>query len=227
MLSEKLFNELKERVATELKECPGHNIDHVLRVYNLALKIAEGEGEVDWEVLQTATLLHDIGGSRETSDPTGATDHAVESAKMAAPILTEAGFSATKIKHVQECIVSHRYKTNSVPQTIEAKILFDADKLDALGAIGIARVFVWTGKNKASIYKKVDLDKYIQENLGGSIKGRIQDKTLHSPQIDFETKTKFLPDKLFTVKGREIGQERMKFYKDFLDRLEREINGEL
>jgi uncharacterized protein len=161
------------------------------------------------------------------ADSTGATDHAVESAKMAAPILTEAGFSLEKIKHVQECIVSHRYKTNNIPQTLEAKILFDADKLDALGAIGIARVFVWTGKNKANIYKKVDLDKYIQDNLGGSIKGRIQDKTLHSPQIDFETKTKYLPDKLFTAKGKEIGQERMKFYKDFLDRLEREINGEL
>ncbi|MFA5754313.1 MAG: HD domain-containing protein [Patescibacteria group bacterium] len=230
MLDEKIFAQLKERVSEELKECPGHDINHVMRVYNLALTIAEGEGEVNWEVLQAATLLHDIGGARETADPTGKTDHAVESARMAGPILTEAGFSPEKIKHVQECIVSHRYKTDNEPQTLEAKILFDADKLDALGAIGLARAFIWIGKNKGNIYKKLnptELDQYIKDNLSGSIRGRIQDKTLHSPQIEFETKTKYLPDKLYTTKGRAVGQGRMEYYRDFLDRLEREVKGEL
>jgi len=227
MLNDDLFNKLKSRVTEELKECSAHNIDHVMRVYNLALKIAQGEGEVDWEVLQIATLLHDIGGAKEIADPTGKTDHAVESAKMAVPILVELGFSAAKIKHIQECIVSHRYKTEAKPQTLEAKILFDADKLDALGAIGIARVFAWISKNKASLYKKVNLEDYIQTNLGGSISGRIQDKSLHSPQIEFETKIKYIPDKLYTQKGKEIGQERLKYYQEFLNRLEREINGEL
>ncbi|MFH1325998.1 MAG: HD domain-containing protein [Candidatus Falkowbacteria bacterium] len=93
------FNKIKELVEEELKECPGHNIDHVMRVYNLCLHIAEYE-DVNLEVLQIAALLHDIGGAKETSDPTGKTDHAVESAKMAEPILKDINFSEEKIKHI-------------------------------------------------------------------------------------------------------------------------------
>ena len=72
-----------------------------------------------------------------------------------------------------------------------------------------------------------NIEKYIDENLGGKINGRIQDKTKHSPQIEFETKLKFLITKLHTEKAKEVCKERIEFYKSFLDRLKREINGEL
>ena len=123
-----------------------------MRVYNLCVKLAEGLPDVDFEVLEFAALLHDIGGQKEIQDKTGKTDHALVGAEMAAPILKEFGFSAEKINNIQDCIISHRYKTENQHETIEAKILFDADKLDAIGAIGVARAFVWVGNNKAGYY---------------------------------------------------------------------------
>ncbi|PKL72243.1 phosphohydrolase [Candidatus Kuenenbacteria bacterium HGW-Kuenenbacteria-1] len=202
-------------------------MNHIIRVYNLALNIAKHESNVDMDILQPAILLHDIGGHKEMSDPSGKTDHAIESAKMAEPILKNLNFTVEQIKHIQDCIISHRYKTENKPKTIEAKILFDSDKLDAIGAIGVARAFCWIGKNNANIYKKVNLDEYIKENMNGKTNGRIQDKTKHSPQIEFEVKTKFIIDKLFTKTAKEICKERILFFENFLNRMEREINGGL
>ncbi|HUD09104.1 MAG TPA: hypothetical protein VMQ48_03385, partial [Candidatus Saccharimonadales bacterium] len=92
----------------------------------------------------------------------------------------------------------------------------------------IARGLAWIGKNNAYIFRKVNLKKYVKENLaGGKLGGRIKDKTLHSPQMDFETKLKFIPEKLYTKKAQQIGKERLKYTKDFLIRLEREIIAKL
>jgi uncharacterized protein len=228
-MTEEVFQKIRECAENEIKGTTdaGHDMNHVMRVYNLALTIAKNEKDVDLEVLQAAALLHDIGGHKEMSDPTGRTDHAIVSAEMSEPILAKLGFAGGKIKYIQDCIISHRYKTENKPTTIEAKILFDADKLDSLGAIGVARAFIWIEKNHANIYKKVDIDEYIKENMNGKINGRIQDKSKHSPQIEFEVKTKFLIDKLYTETAKKICQERFEFFKNFLERLEREINGEI
>ncbi len=218
------FQKIKEIVAKELS-CSAHDMEHVLRVYNLALRLAEGDN-VDKDVLRAATLLHDIARVKEDRDSSGKTDHAVLGAKMAGPILRKLDFSKKQIRHIQECIISHRYRTGHKAKSREAQILFDADKLDALGAIGVARTFVWVGKNKAKIYNNVDIEKYIKENLGRSPEGRIKDKTKHSPQIEFETKLKFVVDRLYTEKAREIGRKRLAFLKKFLERLEKELVGE-
>lgn len=219
------FQKIKEAVEKELS-CSAHSMDHVMRVYNLSLHLAENEN-VDLDVLKASALLHDIARVKEDNDPTGNTDHAILSSKMVVPILRELGFSEEKIKHVQNCIISHRYRTGNEPKTKEAQILFDADKLDTLGAIGIARSFVWVGRNNAKIYANVDIEEYIKDNLGGKTNGRIQDKTKHSPQIEFETKLKFLMKKLHTDKAKEVCKERLEFYKSFLNRLEKEVKGEL
>jgi len=191
------------------------------------LHLAKGE-KVDLEVLKAAALLHDISKAKDYDDKTGAADHAVEGAKMAGPILKKLGFDEDKIKHIQDCIISHRYKTDNQPGTLEAKILFDADKLEAIGAIGVARAFIWIGKNNGKMYYKPEnLDEYIKKNLGGKINGKIKDRTIHSPQIEYETKVKFILDKLYTKKAKEIGGERKKYFEDFLNRLEKEIEGEI
>ncbi len=223
---EEKFEKIKEIVKKELAFCSAHNFDHVMRVYNLAVKISENEN-VDMEVVRVAALMHDIAGKKENDDPTGKIDHATEGAKMAEPILRELGFSEEKIKHIQDCIVSHRYRTENKPKTIEAKIVFDADKLETVGAIGLARAFVWIGTNKAHIYRKVDIDEYAKENLGGKINGRVKDKTKHSPQINWETKDKYILDFLHTDKAKEIARERKVFTEQFFERLEKEINGEM
>ena len=197
-----------------------------MRVYNLALYLAENE-DVDLDVIKAAALLHDIGGKKEVDDPTGKTDHAIESAKMAEPILNNLGYSKDKIKHIQNCIISHRYRTENKPQTKEAKTVFDADKLETVGAIGIARAFVWVGRNNANIYKKADIIEYAKENLGGKINGRIQDKTKHSPQINWETKDKHILNYLYTEKAKQVAKDRMIFSENFFKRLENEINGKM
>lgn len=205
-------------------DCSAHNMDHVMRVYNLAMKLAKNE-KVDMEVIQIAVLLHDIGGIKERNDKTGRTCHAVESAKMARNFIKKLGYSQDKIDHISDCIISHRYRTENKPKTLEAKIVFDADKLETVGAIGLTRAFVWVGKNRAHIYKKVNINQYAKENLCGKKNGRIQDRTKHSPQINWETKDKYVVDYLYTDKAKKIAKKRMEFSKKFFDKLEREIKG--
>ena len=181
---------------------------------------------MDLEVVQAAVLLHDIGGPSERKDKTGKTDHAVISAQIAEPFLRELGYSEEKIKHIINCIISHRYRTDNQPQTLEAKIVFDADKLETAGAIGIARAFTWVGRNNAHIYREVDdIKAYAKENLNGKINGRIQDKSKHSPQINWETKDKYILDYLYTEKAKSIARGRRQFFQEFLNKLKREING--
>lgn len=219
------FAKIKESVDKELS-CSAHSMDHVMRVYNTC-KLLAADSNADYDVLLPAALLHDIARVKEDNDSTGKTDHAVVSAQMAGPILTGLGYSPETISKITHCILAHRYRTGHTPQTTEAKILFDADKLDSIGAIGIARSFVWVGRNNAGIYRKPDMDVYTQENLGGKANGRIQDKTKHSPQIEYETKTKFLIEKMHLPKSKEVCMERLAFYKSVLDRLEKEVKGEL
>ncbi len=219
------LQKLKDIAEKELSFCPAHDINHVMRVYNLAVTIAEKE-DADMDVVRAGALLHDIGGAKEDRDRTGQTDHAIEGAKMAYSILKDLDYPEDKIKHIQDCIRTHRFRSESRPETIEAKIIFDADKLETVGAIGIARAFSWVGKNNAQIYKKTNIDEYVKENLGGKINGRIKDKSKHSVQINYETKEKFIVDAIHTKGGKEIAKERLEFFKMFLDRLEKEIDGQ-
>jgi uncharacterized protein len=205
-------------------KCSAHNMDHVNRVYNNALKISKGE-KVDMKVVKIAILLHDVGGFKEMNSKSGKFDHAVESAKIARPFLRKLGYPEKKIEHICNSIVTHRYRTGNKPETKEAQVVFDSDKLETIGAIGIARQFVWVGKNSAHIFRKMDIEKYAKENLGGKTGGRIQDKSKHSPQLEWETKNKYIFGKLYTKKAKEIAQKRMKFSEMFLKKLEREIKG--
>jgi uncharacterized protein len=206
--------------------CSAHNMEHVMRVYNMAMKIAKAEKNVDMEVLQAATLLHDIARDREDRDKTGKICHARESAKMCVPILAGLGFSKDKIKKIQNCIVAHRFKTNRRPINIEEKILFDADKLDSLGAIVIVRAGMWMGRHNCSIFPKMSLAEYAKLNLvGGKLGGRIKDASLHNIFYEHEIKDKKLPGLMYTKAAKKIANERLKFTNDFLRRLKQEARG--
>ncbi|MCK9186869.1 HD domain-containing protein [Candidatus Gracilibacteria bacterium] len=213
-------------IAGKMMSCSAHDCDHVDRVYNLCLMLAKGQ-KVDLQVLEIAALLHDIGREAEHNDKTGKIDHAKVGAQMAEKILKDLGVDDEKIECVKECILSHRFRGKILPKSLEAKILFDADKLDTLGAIGIARSYVWVGKNNAKIYTDRDLNSYVNENIEGGVFGRIKDKTKHSPQIEFDLKFGKIKEKLFTKKAKKIATQRTKFYSDFLKRLEKEIKGKL
>ena len=208
---------------------PAHDINHVMRVYNLCLKLAEHEPNVDSDVLRSSALLHDIARTREDGKGHShvlAVDHAALGAEMSAEILRKFGYSEEKIRDIKHCIAAHRFRGSNKPKTIEAKILSDADKLDVLGAIGIARSYTIGGENGQKIYSNVPLRKYIRENLaGGKAEGRIIDPSKHASNLEFETKFRHIPDKLYTLKAKEIANERLRFMKEFFERLKREIDG--
>ena len=212
-----------------MKGCDaGHDINHALRVYDLCLKLSQGLKGIDLEVLQLAALLHDIGGLKELKDKTGKVCHARESAKMARKILENLKYSEEKIKKVIHCILAHRNRTRVMPETQEAEILFDSDKLDALGALGVARSYIWIGKNNAKIYSNMPLKKYIRENIvGGKLNGRIKDKSKHNPFFEFELKLKRLPQRLHTRKAKSMARERLSYMASFFKRLKKEVAGEI
>ena len=226
---EEKYQKIKKIAEEVLKGCDaGHDINHALRVYDFCRQLAKGEKDINLEVLQLAALLHDIGGLRELKDKTGKVCHARESAKMAQKILKNLKYPQEKIDKVIHCILSHRHRTGVKPETKEAKILFDADKLDALGALGVARAYIWIGKNNAKIYSHMSLKRYIRENIvGGKLNGRVKDKSKHNPFFEFELKLKRLPKKLYTPKAKKIARERLSYMTSFFDRLKKEVAGKI
>lgn len=201
--------------------CSAHNLDHVMRVHNLCILLAKYEENVDLEILIPAALLHDIARVEESEDKTGKTDHAVLGGEIAADILKTLGYEKLKIEKIKHCIITHRFRTGNEPETIEAKILFDADKLDAIGAVGIARSFMLSGQYGQRLVLNKSIDKYLADNTVEN--GRIKDNSKHTPFIEYEIKYKKIPDKLYTNKAKEIGNDRLKFMGEFFDRLKSEV----
>jgi len=125
-------------------------------------------------------------------------DHAKEGAKIARRFLTSLKYP--KVDEVVHAIEAHRFSRPPDPRTLEAKILSDADKLDAIGAIGVARVFMYSGEH------------------GRDIEFSIK---------HFEEKILKLRDLVYTHTAKKLAEERHKFVEEFVDRLVREIEGEL
>jgi uncharacterized protein len=142
--------------------------------------------------------------------------------------LTKLGYPQEKIADIKHCIASHRFRGENPPRTIEAKILSDADKLDVLGATGIARAFTIGGENGQRIYSETPVDEYVRENLAdGKPDGRIVVPSRHSANLEFETKFRHIPDRLYTQKATARALERLEYMKQFFERLKKEIDGQL
>lgn len=129
-----------------------HDADHIYRVLSKALQIAKNY-DVNYDILVAACLLHDIGRAAQFADPTIC--HAEFGSEMAYKFLLELGWSQENCRQVKHCILTHRFRNDLPPETIEAKILFDADKLDVCGALGIARTLQYEGKMNYSIHEFV------------------------------------------------------------------------
>ncbi|WP_346928764.1 HD domain-containing protein [Clostridium sp.] len=210
-------------IVQEKLTCSAHNLDHVFRVYNLCLLIAKHEEEVDLEILIPSALLHDIARVEESKDKTGKLDHAILGSEIAEDILRKLQYEEEKIQRIKHCIIAHRFRTGNEPNTVEAKILFDSDKLDAIGAIGIARTFMLSGQFGQRLTVKEPLNEYMECNTVEN--GRLKDVSKHTPFIECEVKFKKIPDKLYTKKAKEIGKERLKFMEEYFNRLQLEIEG--
>ena len=126
---------------------PVHGYDHIQRVYRMAERLAIAEG-ANLEIVRAAALLHDAEGPL-TGD--ARKEHQLASAEFARQILKTEGWQEDQITEVQHCIRAHRFRDDrEQPETIEAKVLFDADKLDAIGAIGAVRVIAYAVPRQAA-----------------------------------------------------------------------------
>ena len=121
-----------------------HGFDHVLRVFHMAERLSLAEN-ADIEIVRAAALLHDAQGSETEGGDMGRLNHHYTSAEFARQVLETEGWSEDRIQEVLHCIRAHRFRDQSEqPQTIEAQVLFDADKLDAIGAIGVSRALAYS-----------------------------------------------------------------------------------
>lgn len=233
-----------QQIAEKELASSAHNMEHVMRVRDLCMLLAaaesrenlerkrkglaKGEADVDMDVLEAAVLLHDIARAKEDKDSSGNIDHAILGSVMAEKILRDNGYPEEKIKKVVRCIARHRFRGGNEPQTKEEKILFDADKLDILGAIGIARLFMVAGEYEEKTYSDVNMDEYVKGNfVGGKLNGRIKNTSRHSPNLEFDTKIIYIPKRLYTQKAKEIAQERLEYMRGFFERLQKEVQGNI
>ena len=209
------LEEIKEIVKKELYNVNScHEWEHTERVYNLTMHIGKIEG-ADLEILALASLLHDI-GRKEQDESRGKIDHAIRGAEMAKEILEKRGLNEKEVQKICHCIEAHRSKNSTVPETLEAKVLYDADKLDAIGAIGIGRAFSFAGHIGAKVHNKgVDLSK--TETYS------IEDTAWR----EYELTLKFIKNKMFTDEGKRLAEERHNFMEQFFDRLNKEVDGSL
>lgn len=217
---EEKYIEIFNYVKGELS-CSAHNMDHVLRVYKTCLEIAETEDNVDMDVLVPSALLHDIARVRESEDTSGTIDHSLLGAEMAGTFLKTINFNDNLIEKITHCIKAHRYRTGNLPETIEAKILFDADKLDAIGAVGVARCLMLSGQHGQRLTNHEDINEYQKNNIVEN--GRIKDLAEHTPIVEYDTKLKKIPDKLYTNSAKKMSKSRMELMNNFFEVLKDEI----
>lgn len=189
-----------------------HDKEHVYRVLYNALEIAKTEDGVDYDVLIGACLLHDIGREEQFKNPDLC--HAQVGSGKAYDFLIENGFETEYAEQVKHCIQAHRYRKSNPPQSLEAKILFDSDKLDVTGAMGIARTLVYKGKVSEPLYSTLP-------------DGRVSDgenDTAPSFLQEYKYKLENVYSKFYTAKAAEMAKERQYIAVEFYESLYREAD---
>jgi len=206
----KVLDSIKNEVKEIIDNDSAHDFEHILRVYKNAQKMCTKE-KANEKLVLSAVLLHDI-VSYPKSDKRSK-NSSKESAKKSKLILKKHDFSKEEILIVSEAIRDHSFSQNKIPKTIEGKILQDADRLDAIGAIGIARVFATGGSLKRPFYN-ID-DPFCKKRIP-------DDKTW---TIDhFYQKLLKLESLMNTKSGKTEATKRTKVIKEFLNQLKQELS---
>ncbi len=188
---------------------PVHGLDHVLRVLGLALKLGEELG-ANLEILKTAALLHDAQGAHPGQGK-DRLSHEQASALFAADVLKEKGWGESSILDVQHCIRTHRFRGSEHPQSLEAQILFDADKLDVMGAFGAARTIGYAIQAGKPIYAPVS-DQFLE--TGKPLAGES-----HSAYHEYIFKLRVVRERLYTEPARRMAEDRQVVLETFFEGL--------
>jgi len=192
---------LREKIKPFFKTFGAHGFDHTERVFNLATHLAKIE-KADLETVQVSALLHDIARQREDNGEVSC--HAEHGSKQAVKLLQEFGFPKEKIFVVEDAIYCHRYKKGLTPKTLEGKIVQDADRLEALGAIAIARIFARGGETGLPLHDPLeDLPGKQYKKAKGCL-GHFEEKIL-----------KIKPEKFHTKTAQELARHRYEFTQNF------------
>jgi len=202
-----------------------HGRSHIERVLRTAVEIGKREG-ADPEIIELSAILHDIFANDEKHSSIEGFRHEIEASKEARNILMTLGLGDRTVDAVCHCIESHRKRTGRVqPQTIEAKCLFDADKLDCIGAIGIVRSAFIALDQGQEFYKQEDIDDYKRRNIRSD--GTVIDYAQHSSNLEYELSLKEVAKRMYRETGRRIANERSAFMDEFYSRLGKELKGNL
>lgn len=188
-----------------------HDREHIYRVLYTALDIAQSEPSADLEILTAACLLHDIGRPEQFANPKLC--HAEVGSIKAYDFLIGIGWTEERAAHVRDCVFTHRFRSGNPPQSIEARILFDADKIDVSGAVGMARSLMYRGA--------VDEPLYTLNEDGTVSDGGDTDKPSFFREYHFKLKNVY--GKFFTERGREIALGRQRAAEDFYNALLSEV----
>jgi uncharacterized protein len=191
-----------------------HDWEHTERVYSLALRIAKKEG-ADREVVSIASLLHDI-ARHEEDESGGKICHAKQGARKASVFLESQGLPPDFVAKVAHCIESHRYRGSVKPASLEARVLFDADKLDSIGAVGIGRAFLFAGEIGAKLHNK-------RIDIAATEPYTIEDTAYR----EYAVKLRFVKDSMLTAEGKRLAMERHEYMVVFFERLDAEVDGSL
>ena len=146
-------------------------------------------------------------------------------ATLAAELLKDTPFPQQYIPAVQQAIKEHRMTGGVIPQTLEGRILYDADKLDCLGAIGIGRLYCITGRYNQKVFAPIPDD--IVEPIDPQMIRILRRRPDYSPYIEFRLLFGNLPERMTTNTGREMAHERFAYMQEFFNRQRQEVEGEL
>lgn len=210
------LNVLK-KISEKVKEYYGkkkgaHDLEHTLRVLRLAEKLCVKE-KADSYIVQMACWVHDMARHEEDKSK-GRKDHALIGAKKAVPFLVSCGASEKDASAAAECVKTHRFRGKNKPVSIEAKVVFDADKLDSIGAVGIGRAFQFAGEVGAKLHNpEVDILK---------TKAYTSDDTAYR---EYMVKLRHVKKKMLTLTGKKMAQKRHLVMEKFFSELTKETKG--
>jgi len=204
-----VIDSLKNEIKLKISNDSAHDFDHIMRVYKNAQKICKNE-KVNPKLVLCAVLLHDI-ISFPKSDKRSKLS-SIKSAEASKKILKKHDFTRDEIQIISEAIREHSFSQNKTPKTIEGKILQDADRLDAIGAIGIARVFAVAGSENRSFYNPED--PFCKKRSSDDQKWTLD---------HFYKKLLLLESLMNTKSGKSEAKRRTMVLKNFLSDLKKEL----
>jgi uncharacterized protein len=209
------MNDLAERLMVTLSfdtNDGSHDRSHLMRVWQNASAIAEGEGGCDPDVLTAAVILHDCVAVEKNSPLRSQASRLA--AEKAREILAGLGWDSARIEAAAHAVEAHSFSAGIPPRTLEARIVQDADRLDAIGAIGIARCFYVAGRMQSALYHADD----------PSGANRPLDDARHA--LDhFDTKLFKVAANFQTATGQRMAEARTQTMRDFVRTLLDEIGG--